>query len=79
MAKKITCLKGSLCIYKCFIDVSYIFSSALKKNYKMRPGRFEMDFVLNFACAQPILFANCFVDFTCMKGSTIRIVLRELL
>ena len=49
MAKKITCVKGNLCVYKCFIDVCYIFSSALRKNYKMRPGRFEMDFVLNFA------------------------------
>ena len=57
MAKKITCLKGNLLIYKCFIDVSYIFSWALKKNYKMRPRRFEIDFVLNFAM--------CSADFTC--------------
>ena len=33
--------------------------------------RFEMDFVLNFDL--------CSAEFTCMNGSTIRIVLRELL
>ena len=38
MAKKITFLKGNLCIYPCFIDVFYcFFCLALKKNYKMRP------------------------------------------
>ena len=31
-AKKITFLKGNICINKCFIDVLYIFYSALKKN-----------------------------------------------
>ena len=33
-AKKITFLKGNICIYKCFIDVLYIFYSVLKKNQK---------------------------------------------
>ena len=37
MAKKISFLKSNLCIDKRFIYVSYIFSWALTKNYKMRP------------------------------------------
>ena len=44
VAKKISFFKRNLRIYKRFIYVSYIFSSALKKTYKMRP-------------AQPILLA----------------------
>ena len=36
MAKKISFLKGNLCIHKCFIDVLYIFSSVLKKNYEIK-------------------------------------------
>ena len=49
-----------------FMDVLYIFfSSALKKNYKMRSD-------LNFAMCSS-------ADFTCVNGSTIQIVLRELL
>ena len=60
MAKKITFLKGNLCIHKCFIDILYIFSSALKKNYEiLNAPRFEMDFVLN--CAM------CSDDFTCVR------------
>ena len=49
-----------------FMDVLYIsFSSALKKNYKMRSD-------LNFAMCSS-------ADFTCVNGSTMQIVLRELL
>ena len=56
VAKKITFLKGNLCIYKCFIEVLYIFSSALKKNYKMRP---DLRWILCWiwTCGQPILLA----------------------
>ena len=53
MVKKTTFLKGNLCIYKCFREVSYIFSSALKKNYKMRPDlRWILCWIL--PCAQPM-------------------------
>ena len=56
VAKKISFLKRNLCIYKRFIYVSYIFSSALKKNYKMRPAfRWILCWIL--PCAQPILVA----------------------
>ena len=44
VAKKISFFKRNLYVYKRFIYVSYIFSSALQKTYKMRP-------------AQPILLA----------------------
>ena len=70
MAKKITFLKGNLCIYKGFIDVLYISFFGAKEKLQNAP-RFEMDFVLNFDL--------CSAEFTCMNGSTIRIVLRELL
>ena len=66
MAKEITFLEEDLCFFKFFIVPLYIFSSALKKNYKMHAPRFEMDFVLNF-------------KFTFVTGSTTQIVLRELL
>ena len=66
MAKEITFLGEDLCFFKFFIVPLYIFSSALKKNYKMHAPRFEMDFVLNF-------------KFTFVTGSTTQIVLRELL
>ena len=53
MSKQMMFLKGNLCIYKCFIDVLYIFSSALKKDYKMRPDlRCILCWIL--PCAQPI-------------------------
>ena len=32
-----TMMKGNLCIYKCFIDVLYIFDRFFKKNWEMRP------------------------------------------
>ena len=37
--KESTLLKGNLCIYmyKCFIDVLYIFDRVFKKNWEMRP------------------------------------------
>ena len=47
MVKKATFLKGNLRIYKCFRDISYIFSSVLKKNYKMRPD-FKSLFAVEF-------------------------------
>ena len=70
MATKITFLKGNLCVYKCFIDVLYIFFFSAKENLQ-NASRFEMDFVLHFA--------TCLADFTSLNGSTIQIVLRELL
>ena len=69
MAKTITFLKGNLCIFKCFIDVSSIFLSGAKEKLQNVP-RFEMDFMLNFAM--------CSADFTCVNGSTIQIVFSEL-
>ena len=48
MAEKITFLKDNLCSFKCFVEVLYIFSSAVKKKIQNAP-RFEMDIVLNFA------------------------------
>ena len=70
MAEKITFLKGNLCIYKRFIDVLYTFFFGAKENLQNAP-RFEMDFVLHFA--------TCSADFTSLNGSTVQIVLRELL
>ena len=64
MAKKIKFLKGNLCMYIVSWTFYTLFSSALKKNNKMRSD-------LNFAM--------CSADFTCVNGSTIQIVLRELL
>ena len=53
VVKKITSFKGNLCIYKCFIDVLYIFFFAAKEKLQNAP-RFKMDFVLNFAmCLTP--------------------------
>ena len=65
MAKKITFLKGNLCILKFFIDVLYIFLFSAKEKLQ-----FEMDFVLNLPCAKPIVYLGV--------GSTIQIVLCEL-
>ena len=61
----------NLCIYKCFLDVLYILDNVLKKNWEMRPirGRFSVN----------IFFAMCSKEFTCVNGSTIQSVLRELL
>ena len=64
-AKKITFLKGNLCILKFFIDVLYIFLFSAKEKLQ-----FEMDFVLNLPCAKPIVYLGV--------GSTIKIVLCEL-
>ena len=44
MVKKSTLLKENVCIYKGFIDVSYILTSR-----DQNTPRLEMDFVLNFA------------------------------
>ena len=35
--KESTLLRGNLCIYKCFMDVLYIFDRVFKKNWEMRP------------------------------------------
>ena len=51
MAKKITFLKGNLCILKFFIDVLYIFLFSAKEKLQ-----FEMDFVLNLPC---VLVLGC--------------------
>lgn len=56
-------------IYKRFIDVFYILTSAWKKKQNM--PHFEIDFMLNFA-----MFP---ADLTCVNGSTIKLVLRKLL
>ena len=48
MAKTITFLKRNLCIFKCFIDVLYIFLFGAKEKLQ-NVLWFEMDFVLNFA------------------------------
>ena len=53
-----------------FIDVLYIFFFGATEKLQNAPP-FEMDFVLNFAM--------CLADFTCVNGSTIQIVSRELL
>ena len=53
-----------------FIDVLYMFFFGATEKLQNAP-RFEMDFVLNFAM--------CLADFTCVNGSTIQIVSRELL
>ena len=65
MDKKVTFLKGNLCMYIVSWTFYTFFSSALKKNYKMRSD-------LNFAMCSS-------ADFTCVNGSTIQIVVRELL
>ena len=65
MAKKITFLKGNLCIHKRFIVVLHFFSFGAKTKLQ-NALRFEMDFVLSFAM--------CSADFTRVKGSTIQIM-----
>ena len=69
---KIMFLKGNFCIYKCFINVLYIFFFGAKEKVQNAP-RFEMNFLLNFAM--------CSADFTCVNGCTIdsvtRIALRD--
>ena len=62
-------MKRNLCIFKCFIDVLKIFLFGDKEKLQNVP-RFGMDFVLNFAM--------CSAEFTCVNGSTIRIVFCEL-
>ena len=57
MVKKSTFLKGNFCIYKGFMDVFYILTSAWKKNHKM--------------CIWNWFFAMCSADLTCENGSTI--------
>ena len=53
---KIIFLKTNLCICKLFIDVLFILTSALKKNYKMLPDlRLILCWIL--PCAQPIFLA----------------------
>ena len=37
MLEESTLLKGNLCIYKCFVDVLYIFDRVFKINWEMRP------------------------------------------
>ena len=37
MFKESTILKENLYIYKCFIDVLYIFCRVFKKNWEMHP------------------------------------------
>ena len=64
MLKESTLWKGNLCIYKCFIDVSYIFDRVFKKNWEMR----QIILVL--------IFAICSARFYLWR-STIQSVLRE--
>ena len=37
MLKVSTMMKGNLCIYKCLIDVLYIFDRVFKENCEMHP------------------------------------------
>ena len=60
--KKITFLKGNLCISQSFY--TFLFFGAKRK--LQNALRFEMDFVLNFSM--------CSADFTRVNGSTIQIV-----
>ena len=69
IVKESTFLKGNYGIYKRFIDVFYILTSAWKKKQNM--PHFEIDFMLNFA-----MFP---ADLTCVNASTIKLVLRKLL
>ena len=68
MAKKITFLKGNLCVLKFFIDVLYIFLFGAKEKLQ-----FEMDFVLNLPCVQPIVLGCRIHD----PGSVMRIGLKD--
>ena len=65
MVKESTFLKGNFCSYKSFMDVFCILTSAWKKNHKM--------------CIWNWFFAMCSADLTCVNGSTIQFLLRELL
>ena len=55
MLKESAMMKGNLCIYKCFIDVLYIFDRVFKK-------KSETDH-LSVNCLM------CSADFTCGNGS----------
>ena len=74
MAKKITLLKGNLCIHKCFIDVLYIFSSVLKKNYEIKCAPIWDGFCVELChvlrrfylrtWTDPQCYATCFKELT---------------
>ena len=54
-------LKGNLYIYKCFVDVLYIFDSGFQEEFGNAPERRQIILVL--------IFAMCSADFTCGNGS----------
>ena len=56
-----TMMKGNLCIYKCFIDVLYIFDRFFKKKLGNAPDLRQVILLL--------IFALCSADFTCGNGS----------
>ena len=56
-----TMMKGNLCIYKCFIDVLYIFDRFFKKKLGNAPDLRQIILLL--------IFAMCSADFTCGNGS----------
>ena len=56
-----TMMKGNFCIYKCFIDVLYIFDRFFKKKLGNAPDLRQIILLL--------IFAMCSADFTCGNGS----------
>ena len=72
MLKESTLLKGNLCIYKCFIDVLYIFDRVFKKKKLGNAPDLRQMFLV-------LIYAMCSADFTCGNESTIQSSIRELL
>ena len=64
-SRNCTFLKEDFCSYEGFMGAFYILSSAWKKNHKM--------------CIWNWFFAMCSADLTCVNGSTIQFLLREVL
>ena len=60
MLKESTILKENLCIYKCFIDVLYIFDRVSKEKLGNVPDlrQISLILVLILRCAQPILLVG---------------------
>ena len=64
MVNESTFLKGKICIYKGFMDVLYILTIGVKE----KPQN-----------VSSVEFSMCSADLTCVNGSTIQLVLHELL
>ena len=61
MLKESTKMKGNLCIYKCFIDVLYIFDRVFKKNWEMRAYLWKRILTIQSVLRESLLTVNLWV------------------